>query len=200
MKKLVLAASAAAYACAFGGSADATQLTRTYNFTADNFTAIFNTGPAPVPVVHGSFTVTFDSSGGGGTAGISLNSLNLQQDSPLHWSFDPGFLGLFSVGGTQGGDGVQNDTNDFSLSFFYAPDAPSDGLFFYAQTSNPVDFFETHDVCITADSPAPGFCGVPGPGTSGVPEPAAWVMMLSGFGLIGGALRRRTTAAATATA
>ncbi len=30
--------------------------------------------------------------------------------------------------------------------------------------------------------------------TSTVPEPASWAMMLGGFGLIGGALRRRTMA------
>ena len=30
-------------------------------------------------------------------------------------------------------------------------------------------------------------------GTGGVPEPAAWAMMLAGFGLVGGAMRRRGT-------
>jgi legume-like lectin family protein/PEP-CTERM motif-containing protein len=33
------------------------------------------------------------------------------------------------------------------------------------------------------------------PVTGAVPEPAAWAMMLAGFGLVGGALRRRTPAA-----
>jgi hypothetical protein len=33
----------------------------------------------------------------------------------------------------------------------------------------------------------------------GVPEPASWAMMITGFGLIGGALRRRRTMIATAT-
>jgi microcystin-dependent protein len=34
------------------------------------------------------------------------------------------------------------------------------------------------------------------PDTGGVPEPAAWALMIAGFGLAGGALRRRRTAAA----
>ncbi len=33
-------------------------------------------------------------------------------------------------------------------------------------------------------------------GTGGVPEPAAWAMMLAGFGLVGGAMRRRGALAA----
>lgn len=33
------------------------------------------------------------------------------------------------------------------------------------------------------------------PNTSGVPEPATWAMLVTGFGLAGGALRRRTSAA-----
>lgn len=36
----------------------------------------------------------------------------------------------------------------------------------------------------------------PDPGPAGVPEPAAWAMMLVGFGAIGGSLRRRTRAPA----
>jgi hypothetical protein len=35
-------------------------------------------------------------------------------------------------------------------------------------------------------------------GGNGVPEPAAWAMMLAGFGLVGAALRRREGAAVTA--
>lgn len=36
---------------------------------------------------------------------------------------------------------------------------------------------------------------VPTPGGSAVPEPASWAMMIGGFGLVGGALRRRATTA-----
>ncbi len=32
-----------------------------------------------------------------------------------------------------------------------------------------------------------------GAGNAGVPEPAAWAMMIAGFGLVGGAMRRRVT-------
>jgi hypothetical protein len=33
--------------------------------------------------------------------------------------------------------------------------------------------------------------------TTGVPEPAAWAMMLAGFGLVGSAMRRRSKVAVT---
>lgn len=39
---------------------------------------------------------------------------------------------------------------------------------------------------------------VDGGGTGGVPEPASWAMLIAGFGLMGGALRRRRTATVTA--
>ncbi len=35
-------------------------------------------------------------------------------------------------------------------------------------------------------------------GDAGVPEPAAWTMMIAGFGLVGGAMRRRSTKVAYA--
>jgi hypothetical protein len=38
--------------------------------------------------------------------------------------------------------------------------------------------------------------GDPGPTSGGVPEPAAWALMIAGFGMAGAALRRRRTAAA----
>lgn len=41
---------------------------------------------------------------------------------------------------------------------------------------------------VLVESPIAPEAGVP---TSAVPEPASWAMMLGGFGLIGGALRRR---------
>lgn len=43
-----------------------------------------------------------------------------------------------------------------------------------------------------------GFGNVAPPPGGGVPEPAAWAMMLAGFGLVGGAMRRREKMAMTA--
>jgi fibro-slime domain-containing protein len=59
---------------------------------------------------------------------------------------------------------------------------------FYAdrqQTGAALDFSIPNDVVVNPTGP-------------GVPEPAAWALMVGGFGLAGAALRRRRTAAATA--
>jgi hypothetical protein len=41
-----------------------------------------------------------------------------------------------------------------------------------------------------------GFDDLPGGGTGVVPEPASWAMLITGFGLVGAAARRRRAAAA----
>ena len=80
----------------------------------------------------------------------------------------------------------------------------SSGLYFFAEASgqpgytaaDPTDLFPTE-----YDNPAPDVYGIgtltyiydeagPTVDTPAVPEPATWLMMLAGFGLVGGALRR----------
>ncbi len=53
-------------------------------------------------------------------------------------------------------------------------------------------------LCFTLNANAACNAIVDQPPTSGVPEPATWAMMIGGFGLIGGAMRRRGTKVAFA--
>lgn len=129
--------------------------------------------------------------------------------------YTPGFTGFTTDGTSLSGSGVAytygipitfGTASDFEYglrSYAYANvftgDAASDFIATAKLTSiivtdslgNTVNFAATSASGTLYD--AAGAHVVPG-GT--VPEPASWAMMLAGFGLVGGALRRRTNAAA----
>lgn len=189
MNKVACAALAAAMMLGTGSAASAATVVKKFDFTATGFTPV----GAPVNPVIGSITIEFDPtvSVSQSTSGITLNSLNIAMGSPLMFSFNPGFFGLMSIGGTQGSDGVQHGTNDFAFSFFYADTAtPQIPLFFYSQVGH-MNAYETRNVALSVSVVEPG-----GPGA--VPEPAAWALMIGGFGLAGSALRGRKSAVANA--
>jgi hypothetical protein len=52
-----------------------------------------------------------------------------------------------------------------------------------------VDYIRVYDTALTAGEVA----GLLPPGAGAVPEPASWALMIAGFGLVGGAMRRRAT-------
>ncbi|MBI1196568.1 MAG: PEP-CTERM sorting domain-containing protein [Phenylobacterium sp.] len=54
---------------------------------------------------------------------------------------------------------------------------------------------EQHGFLTVSGSPDTGGPGTGGPGTGGVPEPATWALLIAGFGMVGGAMRRRARAA-----
>jgi hypothetical protein len=96
----------------------------------------------------------------------------------------------------QGSDGAT--PNDFSAYFdgvlltsqVNAPDQrPNYTFYSFTVTgtgSDTIAFFERND---------PAYGALDNVSVTGVPEPAAWAMMLVGFGLAGAALRRRVVAA-----
>lgn len=61
---------------------------------------------------------------------------------------------------------------------------PTPGSFFFTAQGNNITSFSS---ALVAD-----------PVTPSVPEPATWAMMIVGFGLVGGAMRRRKTTVAFA--
>jgi hypothetical protein len=126
----------------------------------------------------GSDPVNFDwgITSDGGFDGVSalLTITNLGTGS--HWSYDPFFNGNDNE---SQGDAVQNS---FQLNW--------SGVGFDTNVN------DTYRVSLTVS----GLGGDPqslsvyakmGDGDGAVPEPASWAMMLGGFGLVGGAMRRR---------
>ena len=138
---------------------------------------------------------------GSGWQGDTLNVVG-QPTTGSSWTFTVASGAHFSVvdccrpgdtytlsGGTTGattfyaGSGVQADGSFFGN---YWPDASFSKIDKYLGAG-------TYAISITGD----GFGGLPAGLAvrldSTVPEPATWVMALAGFGLVGFALRRRTT-------
>jgi hypothetical protein len=56
-------------------------------------------------------------------------------------------------------------------------------------SSGFVDYIRVYDTALTAGEVA----DLLPPGAGAVPEPASWALMIAGFGLVGGAMRRRAT-------
>lgn len=93
---------------------------------------------------------------------------------------------------------VAGSPNDFFVYFDSAP------ILLHLQDSDGFQYVEYSFTKTTANAPSqlafvfnttPGFwylddVSVQGPAASAVPEPAAWAMMIGGFGLVGGSLRR----------
>lgn len=110
----------------------------------------------------------------------------LHGDSPVNWDT---FLGLYS--------GSFDPTSSLTNALAYNDDFPSIGLsgFSYNLLTGTSYFaivtgFENDDFgdwTLTVRGPG---TVVPG-GSGGVPEPAAWGMLIGGFGLAGAAMRRR---------
>jgi hypothetical protein len=110
----------------------------------------------------------------------------LTGDDPANWDT---FLGLHS--------GSFDPSSGLANALAYSDDFPTIGLsgFSYNLLAGTSYFaivtgFENDDVgawTLTIAGPGTAFT----PGTGGVPEPAAWGMLIGGFGLAGAAVRRR---------
>ncbi len=98
---------------------------------------------------------------------------------------------LFDAGGSQIGSTVTTswDAGYLGSDRFYAGATltPVDQLNFRTAFTTPGTGFYIDDVSYSASN-----------ATAAVPEPATWAMMIAGFGLVGGAMRRRKTAVAFA--
>ena len=180
-------------------AAQAAIVTQTYHFTLSNFFDIA-ASPVPPPIgsISGAFTVTFDTDlyvqNG---LSVVVNSLNgVSVDSPIGYTFWPaggGFPAYLSIGGIEStSEFINGGTNDFALSLkFTDPALPQlalcdDG---YACGSAPgATTASGYTRAGFSDSYWLAGTGRVGPG---VPEPAAWALMLLGFGLSGAALRGR---------
>jgi hypothetical protein len=177
------------------GSAQAAVVTQTYYFTLGDFFDIAAIPVAPpISSISGAFTVTFDTDADvqdGLTVVVdSLNGVSV--DSPIgytFWQAGGGYPAYLSIGGTQStSQFINGGTNDFSLSLkFTNPAMPElaicdDG---YACGSAPGTTIASGYTRIGS----PDSYWLAGSGSVSVPEPAAWALMLLGFGVSGAVLR-----------
>lgn len=145
---------------------------------ADGSTGLFNLGPATLTASpgrgpEGIVYVT------GANAGFSANSLLLSE-------YSTGTIGAYTVDAN--GNPVVASRRDFLTGLGGAEGAvidPLTGDFLFST------FGGGNQVVVISGFVAP-------PTQGGVPEPATWAMMISGFGLVGGAMRRRRGQAAYA--
>jgi hypothetical protein len=157
----------------FVAPAHAAIVTRTYDFSASNF--LQTATPPPVPVVRGSFTVTFDDAVPvtDVTSGLTINSLNIPVGSQIVYSYELGEFGFIRFGGTEtGSGGLLLGTNDILFQF----SERFGGVLFYSSALTPDSSFFTTNVDVRVTQAV-------------VPEPASWAMMLIGFIGIGTIVR-----------
>ena len=167
------------------GQAQATPITRTFDFSATSFVGNFG-GLAPVDPVTGNITVTFDPMGGdvtGQTTGITLNALNIALGSTLAFDYSV-FSDVLTIGGLDNEtNGVGLNVLDFSLRLNNASTAniitfPFFANFAYSQNSNDVFLANAGIVNVTMENVS-------------VPEPAALGLLIVGLAGVGMVWRRR---------
>ena len=147
---------AAALFLGFSFRANASLETITIDFTASHFTPA-----APVDPVQGSVTLTLDTAVAvvDQTAGITLNSLNVQLDSPIAFQYEPLALGnaidTLVIGGVGGGAAGLNFF-DFGIII---RGLESGAPVFYAlgYTTNSYSQFSTYtgSITVTGLNPVP---------------------------------------------
>ena len=153
---------------------------------ATSVTTVVDTAP------NGSFSI-----------GFSDGNLSNPFDEILEFMTDLG--GFLSVTATTTANEVGgfNDT-DFSNVTLIGPNGTTTAVNATASSTDLNEFRQVNNVPISAGTYRVRLQGTPGTtnggfggnvafsATSAVPEPGTWLMMLVGFGLLGGALRRKT--------
>ncbi|NJC33389.1 hypothetical protein GGR88_000863 [Sphingomonas jejuensis] len=187
------------------GNQTGSLLTQTYSFT--------NLGDADLSLdlfryLDGDLRFDSELIDGGGRLTSGGNEILFETDTATGASDSATFVGIFNTGGTAAGFeiGEYSDLRTRAqgaggLSNTIRNDADGDG-FIDANRGYDVELalrnslqlsgrgtgsFATSTIFGTG---APGQVVLPPP-TGAVPEPATWAMMIGGFGLIGGAMRRR---------
>jgi hypothetical protein len=189
MYKLICRLAVGAGLALVAATAQAAIVTRTFEFTATNFTS-FGGPVAPIETLSGSITLTYDpdvtyAPSAATTEGLVVNYLNIANDTPVgFYSLPFGSFGFGAVGGAV--NGTNSGTNDFHFGMFRSwTDTPIVSDVYYTRAGfNTVWFAQSASVTVY-DGPA-----------ATAPEPGAWALMIMGFGAAGATLRRRRSLAA----
>lgn len=177
MRKLILAALSAS------AMISAPALAATITVTG-NFSGSFNNSP-----FNQAATFVGTSAGNSGQQGFNtylLDSFTI--DSGDTYTFDQTATPFYYYSG-QGIEGFANGVTSNVFRFNTATGAfvATDNTTFSVTNSSGTSFTGTNGVTFTGGS------GISSAITASVPEPATWAMMIAGFGLVGGTMRRRST-------
>jgi hypothetical protein len=159
----------------------AAPVTKTFAFTATDFEYIFGSGPPPVDPASGTVSVSFDDSidQTDVTTGVQFSGFNFAVDTA---TATPGYtydladdlllIGTVCNCGFGGVDAIGPGSDAFLLGIFDPAGAHDFGFFLFSQAGS--------DTLAIADSGS----------VAAVPEPTIWILMTSGFCMIGATLRR----------
>lgn len=176
MKHYALPLAAALCCMTTATAANATVVTKSFNFKASGFTAVNSPAAAPVDPVVGRFTITYDDEAfliAPRSVGLDVSGFNLAYHGTAQFYYSRGsnlliianaftnpFAGAFQIGaGSQFGFAIRDVNTNPRVDYF-------------SYSSGGLPIYETRNISLAA-----------------VPEPATWAMMIGGLGLVGGALR-----------
>jgi hypothetical protein len=172
------------------GAVGAAVVTWDISFKTSNLRDVMSGLPVDTPYapVVGSLSVTFDNevTVADETSGITLHAINLPMGSPLAFTYDAQFHYILIGGSEYGVNGMGLGADDFYLALSGLSGTDPIGEYFLFVPWTDTDHFplytQDQDLDVTITETA-------------VPEPASWAMMIGGFSLLGGAMRRRTNTA-----
>jgi hypothetical protein len=166
----------AAVALQLAATANAVVVSRTFDVTATDFVDGFGNPGGPASMLL-NFSLTLDNASDVGLSvdGLTVNSFN--QPYAVRYSYDAAQDSLVIATSPFLG-GCDGPANSFCIFIFdaFAGD-PTLGLTQVVTSQGAAFIANTRSLQFTD----PG----------GVPEPASWAMLIAGFGLVGGAARRR---------
>ncbi len=180
---LLSGAMALGVALAVAGGANAALRTETISFTATNFVG------GTIDPVSGSFTLTLDPTQSYGlTPGVTINSLNIP-------GIDAAGVPVFSYDPGIGTAALEIRAGNFFTFPGFILNLADGGLAVLNGNGTGILGGNNFALYNLSGEPHTSYTGTYTV-TSGAPEPAAWALMLMGFGAIGLALRRRPSAQA----
>jgi PEP-CTERM motif len=144
----------------------------------ENYTFTATTGNTIVSTEGGSFSLSYDNALAFNPV---LTAINYSIGSTVFNLSNAAAIarnGGFLVYGTQTGLGITGGTDDFFLGNYVGD------FFTFARQASPAEIGFAGNVYNVGSA---SITLVPG----AVPEPAAWAMLIAGFGLVGGTMRSR---------
>jgi hypothetical protein len=170
--------------------------TLTFYDSGLNFSAFFNTPPSP-ELLDGAYHISFSTTSAPLGSSYPISDLANTQDFYLGELYDsPAYSGFSISGASYTYDPSQGNLVMHVVASDQAPTPNNGDNGFLAEDTSGTTLSRAYDETgsgVHADGDGLVTTFSVGPITGAVPEPASWAMMLAGFGLLGGAMRRRRT-------